>query len=50
MTTFEIRYENGATNATMTVRGRDLHDALRNAGIREVEAFVCSRLVTWQQV
>ncbi len=50
MTTFEIKYENGATNALMIATGRDLLDALRNAGIRNAEAFNWSRVVTYREL
>jgi len=50
VTTFEIKYENGATNALMIATGRDLLDALRNAGIRNAEAFNWSRVVTYREL
>ena len=50
MTTFEIKYENGATNAIMLATGRDLLDAIRNAGIRNAEAFNWSRVVTYREL
>ena len=48
--TYEIKYENGATNAIMIATGRDLLDALRNGGIKNAEAFNWSRVVTYREL
>lgn len=50
MTTYQITYETGATNKVMTATGRDLLDALRNAGVKNAEAFSWSRVVTYREL
>lgn len=50
MTTFEIKYENGATNKTAIAYGTDIYEAIRSLGFKDAETFMWSRVVTYRQI
>lgn len=50
MLTFEITYENGATNKTARATGGDVYEAIRSLGFDDAKTFMWSRVVTWKEV
>ncbi len=50
MLTFKIKYESGALAKSATASGNDVYEAIRSLGVSNAEAFMASRVITWEVV